>query len=216
MSRVPRAAPPGGPGQSGPLRVDVADLLGHPGRSRTIEVTALADSPLGTSAVSVDRGTPITVGARIEVLADALWVGGRVQTTALTECSRCLEPLGIAVDAPIEEVFADRPRGGRPPLGQPEQDDDEEEEPAVEGTHIDLTPAVRDAIVLALPRFPLCQPDCPGLCDQCGIRLVDEPGHDHRTVDPRWAGLADFPGGPGMPSPRTGGPAIDPGTIGER
>ena len=55
---------------------------------------------------------------------------------------------------------------------------------------IDLEPAIRDAVVLALPLAPLCQPDCPGLCAVCGVRLADEPDHAHDEVDARWAALA--------------------------
>jgi uncharacterized protein len=54
---------------------------------------------------------------------------------------------------------------------------------------IDLEPVVRDAVVLTLPLLPLCQEDCPGLCVQCGARLVEDPEHSHPDVDPRWAAL---------------------------
>ena len=37
----------------------------------------------------------------------------------------------------------------------------------------------------------------PGLCPECGVRLADHPGHQHQTIDPRWAALRDLvPGGP--------------------
>ena len=57
------------------------------------------------------------------------------------------------------------------------------------GDLIDLEPALRDAVVLALPLQPLCRDDCPGLCPECGARLADDPGHAHDAVDPRWAAL---------------------------
>jgi uncharacterized protein len=45
---------------------------------------------------------------------------------------------------------------------------------------------------LELPLSPLCSPDCPGLCPQCGVALATaEPGHDHDLIDPRWAKLAE-------------------------
>lgn len=47
-----------------------------------------------------------------------------------------------------------------------------------------------DAVVPTLPFQPVCRPDCPGLCPQCGVRLADEPGHAHDDIDPRWAALA--------------------------
>jgi len=49
-----------------------------------------------------------------------------------------------------------------------------------------------DEVVLALPWAPLCRPDCPGLCVECGERFDDlEPGHSHEILDPRWAALRD-------------------------
>jgi len=49
---------------------------------------------------------------------------------------------------------------------------------------------LRDAVVLALPFGPVCDPACAGLCPECGARLADDPGHTHGDrVDPRWAAL---------------------------
>ena len=73
-----------------------------------------------------------------------------------------------------------------------EQDD--EELHYLDGDLLDLEPALRDAVVLALPMSPLCREDCPGLCVECGVRLADAgPDHGHEDApDPRWAGLKQF------------------------
>jgi uncharacterized protein len=48
-------------------------------------------------------------------------------------------------------------------------------------------------VVLALPDKILCQPDCAGLCPDCGKNLNREPhGHEGDETDPRWAALAEF------------------------
>jgi uncharacterized protein len=39
------------------------------------------------------------------------------------------------------------------------------------GDEIDITPLVRDTILLAVPIKPLCKPDCRGLCPHCGKNL---------------------------------------------
>ena len=36
---------------------------------------------------------------------------------------------------------------------------------------IDVTPGLREAILLYLPTFSRCKPDCMGLCHQCGRNL---------------------------------------------
>jgi len=72
---------------------------------------------------------------------------------------------------------------------QDEEQDDEER--YLDGDLLDLEPAFRDAVVLALPMSPLCRDDCPGLCAQCGVPLAEAgPEHGHGDgLDPRWAGL---------------------------
>ena len=42
---------------------------------------------------------------------------------------------------------------------------------------VDITEDLREAILLNLPRFPLCGEECEGLCSQCGADL-NEKGCD--------------------------------------
>jgi uncharacterized protein len=54
-------------------------------------------------------------------------------------------------------------------------------------------------VVLSLPFQPVCQEDCLGLCPQCGVRLLDNPGHEHEeAIDPRWAALGNLAGFEGL------------------
>ena len=69
---------------------------------------------------------------------------------------------------------------------------DADELPRVVDEHVDTEQTVRDALVLALPLAPLCRPDCPGLCPDCGEKWADlPPEHGHETLDPRWAALRE-------------------------
>jgi hypothetical protein len=91
-----------------------------------------------------------------------------------------------------------------------QEEQDAEELYYLDGDLLDLEPAFRDAVVLALPMSPLCREDCPGLCAECGMPLADAgPGHQHRPT----GGLTwRFPSG-GCPAAtpdrdvRTGRPA---------
>lgn len=55
---------------------------------------------------------------------------------------------------------------------------------------LDLTEEIREAIILALPGYPVCRPACKGLCMTCGANLnkrrcvCREKGNDGR-----WAAL---------------------------
>ena len=60
----------------------------------------------------------------------------------------------------------------------------------LDGEMLDLEPPFLDAVVLALPFAPLCEPECPGLCVDCGQPWRDLPAdHAHEVIDPRWAEL---------------------------
>ncbi|MEY4279862.1 MAG: hypothetical protein RL313_125, partial [Actinomycetota bacterium] len=68
----------------------------------------------------------------------------------------------------------------------------------MDGNIINLEVPVLDAVILDLPANPLCNPDCQGLCPECGEKWADlPPEHAHEAFDARWAGLAglDFQNG---------------------
>ena len=55
---------------------------------------------------------------------------------------------------------------------------------------LDLTEAVRQYALLALPMKPLCRQDCAGLCPTCGHNLNQGGcGCPPQGPDPRWSGL---------------------------
>ena len=79
--------------------------------------------------------------------------------------------------SPLKELFAY-------PGKRPAADVDEDDVRELEGDLIDLEPALRDAVVPALPFQPVCRDDCPGLCSECGARLADDPEHAHDVSTP--------------------------------
>jgi uncharacterized protein len=55
---------------------------------------------------------------------------------------------------------------------------------------LDLTEAIRQYTVLAVPMKPLCNENCAGLCPSCGQNLNQgECGCPSPDTDPRWANL---------------------------
>jgi uncharacterized protein len=46
----------------------------------------------------------------------------------------------------------------------------------IQGTEeVDVTEDIREAILLSLPHFPLCDESCKGLCPRCGKSLNGAP-----------------------------------------
>lgn len=170
------------------------------------EVPAPAD--LGTVVIGVPAGAPLHLDLRLEAVVDGVLVSARARATAIGECGRCLEEAQLELDVSFVELFlypvaAPNGRAARRPDGRsatprgragtgPAAVTGQEEQPMLVGDLADVEPSLRDAVVPALPLTPLCSPDCAGLCSECGVRLDDEPGHQHDAPDPRWAGLASL------------------------
>ena len=160
--------------------------------SRTVE----APAEFGTEVLRVAEGEPLAVDVRLESVVEGVLVTGSVRGTATGACVRCLDPISHDVEGRFQELFAYADRGAhRQEVG----DEDAAEEHQIEDGLIDLEPVLRDAVVPALPFQPVCRPDCPGLCSECGMRLAEDPGHAHDVIDPRWAALTDLASEPSTP-----------------
>lgn len=120
-----------------------------------------------------------------------VYVNGDLRTALSMECARCVGPAMVPLAATIrEEVLPviDVTTGAsvNPTL-----------EPDVtrlsDHHELDLESLLREAIALSAPIAPLCRPDCPGLCPECGAGLADgHAPHDIDDIDPRLAALRGF------------------------
>ncbi len=81
------------------------------------------------------------------------------------QCARCLE--GFELDHDPDFTFIMVPRTGR---WADEQLDGGGDAQLMwyEGEEVDVSPLLRERLLLALPTQALCRPDCRGLCVQCG------------------------------------------------
>lgn len=169
-----------------PFVIDVHDLSRRPGTMREIARTVPAPVDMGTAVIGVPQGSDMDLDLRLESVMEGVLVTGPVSASTVGECVRCLERVDQHVVAHLAELFVypERAEAAR-------AEGDEEEVYEIEDELIDLEPALRDAVVTALPFQPVCAEDCRGLCSECGARLSD-PGnenHAHEILDPRWAAL---------------------------
>ena len=168
---------------SGPFVLDTLDLGRRPGAMQEVRRVAPAPEGLGVELIKVVPESPLDLDLRLESVAEGVLVTGTVTAQTEGECGRCLDPVAQTVQVQLVELFAY-------PGSATEETTDEDEIARLVDDRIDLEPVIRDAIVLALPLTPLCDPDCEGLCSGCGERLADLPeDHTHELIDPRWAGL---------------------------
>lgn len=172
-----------------PLIFAVAGLLADGAGSVHEHVLDGVDVDLGGELVLAQ---PVSGTVRLRVTNRGLVVEARLKAALVGECARCLRPLVTPISLRIDEEV-------RPTIdlasGLPvalEEDADPEAPRLTDHHELELRPLVVEAISLEEPIAPLCEPDCPGLCPECGRRL--EPGHEHGEppVDPRLEALRAF------------------------
>jgi uncharacterized protein len=163
---------------TGPLVVDTHELGRQPGTERTYTLTIDAPADLGRDVYGVPEGSAIDIEFRLEAIMEGVLATGTASGQVKGECVRCLIEIDDEFDVDFQELYL--------------YSDPDEDELALEGDLLDLEPVLRDAVIFALPSNPVCDPDCPGLCPECGARLADDPDHTHEAaIDPRWATLGE-------------------------
>jgi uncharacterized protein len=184
------------------LVFDLRSLSRQAGSARAETRIAQAPADVRLELASVPEGSDVELNLKFEAVTEGVLVTGGATAQVAGECARCLGPVTGTVTVSLVELYRyhDDPRHGAAKSSAGKRDKTEDEEPdddeerLLDGDRLDLEPALRDAVVLALPMSPLCREDCPGLCVECGVPLAEAgPGHGHQDrIDPRWADLAQL------------------------
>jgi len=162
------------------IEIDVRDLVGHPGQSRSVRV----DEPVGglsLALATVPEDAPIEAELLLESVVEGILVSGPVRGSMHLSCARCLKTFEQPFGVDVNELFIS------------ELDEEGDEYPLAEDGAIDIEPMVRDAVMLSMPFSPLCRPDCAGLCERCGgDRNLGECACGPEVADPRWQVLGEI------------------------
>jgi uncharacterized protein len=130
---------------------------------------------------------PVQVALSYYRAGTDLFVAGEVAARTTASCARCAEEFPAIRRRPFRYVLAPQVIGYD---NEPDLRADDLEFTLYEGDEIDLTPLVREQVLLALTDRPLCREDCRGLCARCGENLnVHECGCQLERFDPRLAVL---------------------------
>lgn len=171
-----------------PFVIDIVRLGRRPGTMMAVRDQIANPAQIGLDLIAIKPGATLELDLRLESVSEGVLVTGTVAAATAGECARCLAPLTDRTEVELTELFAY-------PDSTTDATTDEDELGRVVNDTVDLEQAIVDAVGLALPLSPLCRPDCPGLCPQCGTPLADAgPDHHHDQVDPRWAKLAGMVG----------------------
>ena len=117
------------------------------------------------------------------------YCNGEVTCDATLECSRCLEPYPAPLKGKVEFSIQEAEKKSLDPDEIPEN-----EIVVSPGTsEVDITYAIREAILLEIPMKPLCSDGCLGLCPQCGSNRNERTCECKTdTIDSRWDGLKNL------------------------
>ncbi len=135
----------------------VSDALKNPGQEYPFEADAVLEEmmvlgdPVRFEDIAV-RG--VYVGSEETVSVDA-----DVTANVVSRCARCLEEVRLPLQAHMQAEYVRQ------------IDPEDPDQYLYESSELELTEAVKDALVLALPMRFLCKEDCKGLCPKCGTNL---------------------------------------------
>ena len=170
------------------ISFNVAGLLHEP-------PGAIRDARLRDRYVSlgpdVELAGPLDADLRLQRTNRGILVRGSVRAPLRRTCARCTDAYEEEVRVDVDEEFLP---SIDPDTGSPIPPEAGEVEPSLridEHHEIELEGIFHDELALTEPMHPLCRPDCPGLCVECGARMdTGDHAHGGDEIDPRLAGLA--------------------------
>jgi uncharacterized protein len=147
-----------------PYMVDIAPISRDHGA--VMEVTgelAMDDIVLGTERYELQG--PVTFEVTIADTGTAYVAGGVARATVAAQCARCTRDFGLELEGDIDGYFTTRAHADEVP--------EEQDSALVVDGMIDLEPFIITAVAVAVPLAPLHDPDCKGICPECGADLND-------------------------------------------
>jgi uncharacterized metal-binding protein YceD (DUF177 family) len=129
-----------------PLLVNIRHLDRH-----NLELAGelpVADLDIETRDELVNLNQPLQYDLEVQEMEDGLLVRGNLVLPVDCECARCLKAFEYKLE--LADWACLIPLSG-------------EEAAPRDGDTVDLTPFLREDILLELPQHPLCKPDCGGL-----------------------------------------------------
>jgi uncharacterized protein len=119
----------------------------------------------------IQLNQPLRYALDATMISGGILVRGKLATTVSATCGRCASPFEFELEVD-DFVYL-------------------HEDMSVPS--FDLTPSMREDILLLLPQRAVCSPGCEGLCPHCGQNLNDGPcGCKVRSEDPRWGALNEM------------------------
>lgn len=122
----------------------------------------VAELDLGVNDKLIRADGPLRYDLSVELLRNAVLVTGSLELPLDCECARCLKKFKTVLKLPGWALHL--------PL-------EGEDKVSIDNDCVDLTPHVREDILLDFPQHPLCRTDCAGLKSKTArkARVVEKP-----------------------------------------
>ncbi len=162
------------------MKVDLTRLKLQPGRKEEFHFVR----PGKDDFLSEAGGRflePLDVRVVIENTGHLFSGRGEVKTLLALNCGRCLEPFNYRIHCDLELLLAESPDG---------LDIDPDDVIRIHDDQADILSRVEEVIFSQIPLNPLCNPNCRGLCSECGAnKNLTDCSCQPEDIDPRWAQL---------------------------
>lgn len=142
----------------------------------TVDIVDTLDLPSITVGDTVFTLTePLAVDLNLSNAGAGFVVHGTATARVTTSCARCLRDFDQTLTGEVVGFYLRQ--------GEPADGEEEAERVGADGA-IDVGPAIMAGLVLEAPFVPLHDPDCKGLCAECGADLNSETcGCEHASTD---------------------------------
>jgi uncharacterized protein len=97
-----------------------------------------------------------------------LCFSGSFNAAVTATCARCAEDFSVTSGRDFRFVLAPQSVGN---ITGGDLSAEDLEFSLYQGEEVDVSPLIREQLLLALPTRPLCEEGCRGLCPQCGVNL---------------------------------------------
>lgn len=170
------------------MKVKISGILKQSGLKFTCEQTETLSAP------DLVFQSPVHLKFTFTNIGHGVLAEGTVKGVLLLSCANCLQNFSYPFAFPMTEEYCALQES----LSKAEKGVSLEELSIFtydETETIDLTEAVRQAVILNLPSHPVCSPDCQGLCPVCGKRKsegncdCEEESSSSDLADERWSPL---------------------------
>ena len=164
------------------MELNVATELKLAGRTGRANVVQQAE-PMDFNGRKLVFTAPLTLDIAYTYDGEGFGVTGSLSSVVLMNCTKCNEEFEQPFTVDFNERF----------LRVTEEEAEELECYTFRGETLELDRMITDLILLNVPMYGLCKPDCKGLCPTCGANLnYTQCACSDAAVNPAFASLKEL------------------------